>query len=123
MYVIEGLDDVDGVPKGSFGVVLKIHHAAIDGMAGVEMITAIHDQTPDAGPPPQPAEPWAPERVPTSAELLSRAAVEQPHAARALRSRDGTGRAWHGTRRRASCGVPAAPRRRPGRLARASTDP
>jgi WS/DGAT/MGAT family acyltransferase len=75
MYVIEGLDGVEGVPKGSFGVVLKVHHAAIDGMAGVELITAIQDQTPDAGPPPRPAEPWAPERVPTSAELLSRAAA------------------------------------------------
>ncbi len=45
MYVIEGLDGIEGLPKGSFGVVIKVHHAAIDGMAGVELITAIHDQT------------------------------------------------------------------------------
>ncbi|RPI08522.1 MAG: wax ester/triacylglycerol synthase family O-acyltransferase, partial [Actinobacteria bacterium] len=74
MYVIEGLDGVEGLPKGSFGVVIKVHHAAIDGMAGVELITAIHDQTADADPPPPPAEPWKPERVPSSTELLSRAA-------------------------------------------------
>ena len=28
-------------------MVLKMHHAAVDGMAGIEMITAIHEQTPD----------------------------------------------------------------------------
>ena len=47
LYVIEGLDDVDGVPDGCFGFVLKVHHAAVDGKSGVEMITAIHGQTPD----------------------------------------------------------------------------
>ncbi len=78
MYVIEGLDGVEGVPKGSFGVVLKVHHAAIDGMAGVELITAIQDQTPDAGPPPPPAEPWAPERVPTVGRAAVASGGEQP---------------------------------------------
>ena len=29
-YVIEGLDNVAGVPKGSFALLTKIHHAAID---------------------------------------------------------------------------------------------
>ena len=56
MYVIEGLDDVEGVPKGAFAMVLKVHHAAIDGMSGVEMITAIHTQAPKVGDPPPPAE-------------------------------------------------------------------
>src|SRR5512144_1297862 len=43
MYIIEGLDGIEGYPKGCFGMVIKVHHAAIDGMAGVEMITAIHE--------------------------------------------------------------------------------
>ena len=75
MYIIEGLDGIEGFPKGCFGMVLKVHHAAIDGMAGVEMITAIHEQTPSVEAPPPPAESWAPERVPSTAELLSRASV------------------------------------------------
>ena len=33
-YVVEGLDNVEGVPRGSFAVVTKVHHAAIDGMSG-----------------------------------------------------------------------------------------
>jgi len=46
-YIIEGLDNVEGVPKGSFAVFSKTHHAAIDGTSGMEMTAAIHDLTPD----------------------------------------------------------------------------
>ena len=31
LYVIEGLDNVEGIPKGCFALVSKTHHAAIDG--------------------------------------------------------------------------------------------
>ena len=33
MYVIEGLDNVPGIPKGSYAIATKIHHCAADGMA------------------------------------------------------------------------------------------
>ena len=46
-YVIEGLDNVEGIPKGSFAVFNKTHHAAIDGTSGMEMTAAIHDLSPD----------------------------------------------------------------------------
>ena len=32
-------------PTGAFAFVLKVHHAAVDGKSGVEMITAIHSQS------------------------------------------------------------------------------
>jgi diacylglycerol O-acyltransferase / wax synthase len=41
-YVIEGLNDVDGLPAQSFAIMLKVHHSAIDGVSGVEILTAIH---------------------------------------------------------------------------------
>ncbi len=47
LWVIEGLDKVKGLPKGSFALFTKIHHAAIDGVAGLEMMEAVHDSTPD----------------------------------------------------------------------------
>jgi len=72
MYLIEGLDGISGVPKGSFAIVTKIHHAAIDGVSGSELVAAIHDLRPDAQPPP-PETPWKPERQPGSAEMLTRA--------------------------------------------------
>ena len=72
-YVIEGLDSVKGLPSGCFGILSKVHHAAIDGVSGAELGTATQDLTPDAPPPPPPAEPWHGERLPSPAELLTRA--------------------------------------------------
>jgi WS/DGAT/MGAT family acyltransferase len=46
MWFIEGLNTVQGCPPGSFALYLKIHHAAIDGVAGVQLITALHDSDP-----------------------------------------------------------------------------
>ncbi len=45
--IVEGLDKIDGLPPGCFALVAKVHHAAIDGMSGVEMSAAIHDLSPD----------------------------------------------------------------------------
>jgi WS/DGAT/MGAT family acyltransferase len=70
-YVIEGLDNVDGLPPGSFAIVSKIHHAAIDGVSGAEITGAIHDLEPEADVPP-PAGPWLADRDPTTAELMLR---------------------------------------------------
>jgi len=70
-YVIEGLDNVRGVPKGSFALMMKVHHAAIDGVSGAEMQGAIHDLSPNAEVEP-PADEWLPDRLPTGIELLTR---------------------------------------------------
>jgi len=74
MYVIEGLDHVEGVPPGSFAVLTKTHHAAIDGVSGAELTAVINDLTPDAPPPPVPDGP-PPEQLPSPYELMMRAGV------------------------------------------------
>ncbi|MEN7343270.1 MAG: wax ester/triacylglycerol synthase family O-acyltransferase [Pseudomonadota bacterium] len=74
VYVIEGLDAVEGVPKGSFAVVSKVHHAAIDGVSGSEIAAALHDLSPEAEVPPPPRD-WVAEREPTEVELLARTAA------------------------------------------------
>jgi diacylglycerol O-acyltransferase / wax synthase len=73
MYVVEGLDRVDGVPEGSYAMLMKGHHATMDGTSGMEMFTAIHDLEPDDEPPP-PSQEWRPEREPSPFELMVRAA-------------------------------------------------
>ncbi|NKI15928.1 wax ester/triacylglycerol synthase family O-acyltransferase [Spongiibacter sp. KMU-166] len=45
-YVIEGLDNINGLPKGSWAVFSKTHHAAIDGSTGSQMGEALHDIEP-----------------------------------------------------------------------------
>ena len=73
--VIEGLNSVPGVPKGSFAMALKLHHSAVDGMASVQMIAALHDLAADSPRPAGPDSPWRPDPLPTNADLLSRTAI------------------------------------------------
>lgn len=72
--VVEGLDAIHGLPKGSYAIVTKVHHACIDGMSGVDMVEAIHDLEPY--PPEIPkASPWAGENDPNPFELVARAHI------------------------------------------------
>jgi WS/DGAT/MGAT family acyltransferase len=74
LYLIEGLDDIEGVPPDSFALLLRLHHASVDGVSGAEMLTAISDLTPDSTPS-LPLREWSPDREPSSWWLLQRAAV------------------------------------------------
>lgn len=61
------------LPKGSYGIVSKIHHACIDGVSGVDIIEAIHSLEPYPASPPSPEKPWRGEDAPNPIELLTRA--------------------------------------------------
>ncbi len=79
MTVVEGLDHVEGFPRGSYAIVTKIHHAAIDGVSGAEIFAALHDL--EGFDRDVPADTWRPERAPGELELLARAglhSVRQP---------------------------------------------
>jgi diacylglycerol O-acyltransferase len=73
--VIEGLNSVPGVPKGSFAMALKLHHCAVDGMASVQVIAALHDLAADSPRPAGPDSPWRPKALPSTADLLARTAI------------------------------------------------
>jgi diacylglycerol O-acyltransferase / wax synthase len=73
--VIEGLNSVPGVPKGSFAMALKLHHCAVDGMASVQMIAALHDLAADSPRPARPDTLWDPGPLPSTADLLARTAI------------------------------------------------
>lgn len=72
--VVEGLDNVRGYPKGCFAFVTKVHHSAIDGMSGIDLMEALHTLTPDAPPPPEPDN-WKPEKKPGPVELLGKSYI------------------------------------------------
>jgi WS/DGAT/MGAT family acyltransferase len=48
-YIIEGLDNIPGIPPGSFALYIKFHHAAVDGEAGAVIIRALHALSPEEG--------------------------------------------------------------------------
>ncbi len=73
--VIEGLNAVPGVPPGSFAIALKLHHCAVDGMATVQVIAALHDLAADSPRPAGPASPWDPGPLPSTGDLLARTAI------------------------------------------------
>ncbi len=72
-YVIEGLNKVQGLPENSFAIMLKIHHAAIDGISGAEIVTAIHSLSSDIAPPV--VDTWRGESAPSPWQVWSRAYV------------------------------------------------
>lgn len=45
-YVIEGLDNIPNLPAGAFAIFLKIHHAVVDGMAAINLLSKLHTDTP-----------------------------------------------------------------------------
>lgn len=45
-HFIEGLDNVEGVPKDSFALIFKVHHCAIDGISGEVILSSLLDITP-----------------------------------------------------------------------------
>ncbi len=79
-WIVEGLDNIAGIPPGSFALVSKVHHAAIDGMSGVEMSSAVHDL--DASMTPRAvADNWRPETPPGIGEMAIRtyiSSIRQP---------------------------------------------
>jgi WS/DGAT/MGAT family acyltransferase len=74
IYVIEGLDSFLDLPQGSFAVLTKTHHAAIDVESGSEITMLLHDITPTP-PVASPPAPWFPESPPGTAAMLCRGMV------------------------------------------------
>ena len=71
---VEGLDNVPQVPKGSVAVISKIHHVAIDGMAGAGMMSLIFDFTPEKNPIPDP-KPYHPKPLPNELSVVMKSAM------------------------------------------------
>ena len=71
-YVIEGLDNIKGLPKGCFALLTKNHHAAIDGTSSAEIGATLCDTTNEALVLKDNTD-WKPQAVPSDYEMLTRA--------------------------------------------------
>jgi diacylglycerol O-acyltransferase / wax synthase len=66
---------VQGLERDRFALLTKTHHAAVDGIAGVDIGTVLFDLEPIPEPAPG-KDGWKPEREPTTAELIARGATD-----------------------------------------------
>ncbi len=78
-YVIEGLDNIEGLPTGSFALYIKFHHCAVDGEAGTEILKAIHSWTAEDFSEPERAGTRYKDRAPSTVELYARAFAHNAH--------------------------------------------
>lgn len=65
MHVVEGLE------SGRVAVLVKIHHAAIDGLLGAELLVQLLDLQPEPRPVAAEDPPWRADPLPTAAELVA----------------------------------------------------
>lgn len=64
-----------GIENGQVGLLTKIHHSAIDGVSGAEILATLLDLTPEIQVVPPPEKPWQPEAIPSTAEMLRRGGI------------------------------------------------
>ena len=67
---------VEGLGEDRFALLSKTHHALVDGVSGVDIMTVLFDTSPDpvpAGPVPE----WVPRPLPSDAQLLADALLER----------------------------------------------
>ena len=74
MYIIEGLNNIDGYPPNCFALLLKVHHCAMDGATGTQFMNIVHDLSPETREVGR-APPWLVER-PSKARMLGQAYVD-----------------------------------------------
>ncbi|MET0987919.1 MAG: wax ester/triacylglycerol synthase family O-acyltransferase [Steroidobacteraceae bacterium] len=74
--LLDGLDAIEGIPRGSFALILKAHHAAVDGATGMQFFAGFSDideeGTPALAVELEPEETGA---APRTGEMLTRALI------------------------------------------------
>jgi WS/DGAT/MGAT family acyltransferase len=73
---------IHGIAGDRLGLLTKIHHAAIDGVSGAEILGVLFDLVPEAGPGDGDGDgtagPWPGERLPSQLEMLGRGLLGLP---------------------------------------------
>ena len=72
LWVVEGLDGGE-----RFAVLSKTHHALVDGISGVDIISVLFDSSPEPSAPADPGKRWLPRPLPSRTQLLAEALIER----------------------------------------------
>src|SRR5918996_2196058 len=71
VWLVEGLED------DRFAVLSKTHHALVDGISGVDIMSVLFDTSPEPAAPTDPGDRWLPRPLPSRAQLLGEALLER----------------------------------------------
>jgi len=77
---VSGIDGISGIAKGSYALITRVHHAAVDGKAGTEMMTALFDLTPVVRTI-EAEDTWEPEDLPSTLEVIKQSWSRAGHKA------------------------------------------
>jgi diacylglycerol O-acyltransferase len=68
---------VEGLARGRFALLSKTHHALVDGVSGVDVLSVLLDASADPAPVAPPRGQWIPRPPPSPAQLLAEALIER----------------------------------------------
>jgi diacylglycerol O-acyltransferase len=68
---------VEGLEGDRFAMLSKTHHALVDGISGVDIMSVLFDTSPEPAAPTDSGERWLPRPVPSPAQLLGEALLER----------------------------------------------
>ncbi|MGH2764206.1 MAG: WS/DGAT/MGAT family O-acyltransferase [Thermoleophilaceae bacterium] len=68
---------VEGLEGDRFAVLSKTHHALVDGISGVDIVSVLFDTSPEPAAPTDPGDRWLPRPLPSGAQLLGEALLER----------------------------------------------
>ena len=71
---------VEGLSGNRFALLSKTHHALVDGISGVDLISVLFDTSPEPHPVAPPDREWAPRPLPAPMQLLADALIERATA-------------------------------------------
>ena len=127
---------VEGLEGDRFALLSKTHHALVDGVSGVDIMSVLFDTSPEPIAPPTAGDRWLPRPLPSRAQLLAEALLERAtmpaEIARSVRAVFRGPRRILGAARDAAVGVgamawaglnPAPPSPYNGRSARTGASP
>src|SRR5918994_225204 len=71
LWLVEGLED------DRFALLAKTHHALVDGVSGMDIVSVLFDTSPEPAAPTSTGERWLPRPLPSRAQLLGEALLER----------------------------------------------
>ena len=74
IWIVEGLED------DRFALLAKTHHALVDGVSGIDIVSVLFDASPNPSAPPDGGQRWLPRPLPSGTQLLGEALLERATA-------------------------------------------